>query len=405
MDNSVLLFVQKLLSVNNISCHIISTSFKNFKEIDLGLRNNILKNQDINYELYTFIHNCKNNVLYNIIDSYYCSYSLLMLPPQQYGNSCYLIIGPYIFENIDSIRFTQITEFLKLPIELIPQMREYYNSITFIPYETAFKSMLSFLASEIFENEHFEIEFCKNQFWSDKEYLDYTELEKPSLYMNLIEERYIIENQLIHAVSCGNLTKALNVLYKMSHKKITQRFDDPIRDTKNKLIILNSLLRKAVESGHVYPVHIDKTSEKFARKIEMITNINDGDKISYEMVRKYCFLVKNYSLKHYCLTIQKVINYIDINLSEDLGLNTLSKILGVNSSYLSSLFKKETDLTLTHYVQKKRIEHSLFLLNTTDMQIQNIASYVGITDVNYFTKLFKKFIGKTPKEYRTIIHY
>ena len=57
-------------------------------------------------------------------------------------------------------------------------------------------------------------------------------------------------------------------------------------------------------------------------------------------------------------------------------------------------------MTLTDYVNNKRVEHALFLLNTTTMQIQAIAQHCGIPDVNYFTKTFKKHIGKTPKEYR-----
>ena len=60
----------------------------------------------------------------------------------------------------------------------------------------------------------------------------------------------------------------------------------------------------------------------------------------------------------------------------------------------------ETGMTLTDYVNRQRVEHGIFLLNATDMQIQTIAQYCGIPDVNYFTKTFKKFIGKTPKEYR-----
>jgi len=44
--------------------------------------------------------------------------------------------------------------------------------------------------------------------------------------------------------------------------------------------------------------------------------------------------------------------------------------------------------------------HAIFLLNATDMQVQTIAQYCGIPDVNYFTKTFKRIVGKTPKEYR-----
>ena len=62
--------------------------------------------------------------------------------------------------------------------------------------------------------------------------------------------------------------------------------------------------------------------------------------------------------------------------------------------------KKETGSTLTEYVNRKRVEHAIFLLNSTNLQIQEIAAACGIPDVNYFTKIFKKQVGNTPKEYR-----
>ena len=47
-------------------------------------------------------------------------------------------------------------------------------------------------------------------------------------------------------------------------------------------------------------------------------------------------------------------------------------------------------MTLTDYVNGRRIDTALKLLNTTDIQIQDIAYYVGIEDVNYFTRIFRK---------------
>ena len=111
----------------------------------------------------------------------------------------------------------------------------------------------------------------------------------------------------------------------------------------------------------------------------------------------------NHSMKGYSLLVRKILTRIDSDLASDLSLKTQAKQLNMNPSYLSSLFKKETGSTLTEYVNKKRIEHAIFLLNTTTMQIQTIAQACGITDVNYFTKIFKKQIGITPKEYRNKI--
>ena len=66
----------------------------------------------------------------------------------------------------------------------------------------------------------------------------------------------------------------------------------------------------------------------------------------------------------------------------------------------AGLISKETGVTLTEFVSKKRIDHAAFLLTSTNLQIQTIAQHCGIFDVNYFTKTFKKITGKTPKEYR-----
>lgn len=119
-----------------------------------------------------------------------------------------------------------------------------------------------------------------------------------------------------------------------------------------------------------------------------------------DMVKEYCLLVKKHCSNNYSLPIQRVITYIDTDLTADLSLKALSwDSLNINSSYLSTLFKKETGMTLTNYVNK-RIEHAVYLLSSTDMQIQNIAQYCRVPDVNYFTKIFKKVMNKTPSEFK-----
>jgi len=87
----------------------------------------------------------------------------------------------------------------------------------------------------------------------------------------------------------------------------------------------------------------------------------------------------------------------------DQTLNTHAALLNVSPSYLSTLFRKETGITLTEFVNRKRAEYGVLLLNTTSMQVQAIAQHCGISDINYFTRIFKKYIGKTPKEYRNSI--
>lgn len=230
--------------------------------------------------------------------------------------------------------------------------------------------------------------------------------------MQHLEERYELEARLMQAVSAGQVHKAELALAQITGQSIRQSFrpqfeqrsKNALRNLKNYLFVLNTILRIAAANGSVHPYHIDRISSHYAHKIELLTTESAGAPLIRKMVRKYCLLVKNHSLKGHSLPVQKVITRIEYDLTADLSLKTQAALLNVNPSYLSTLFKKETGLTLTDYVNRKRIEQAIFLLNTTNLQIQAIAQECGIPDVNYFTKLFKKQIGKTPSEYRKCIY-
>ena len=218
------------------------------------------------------------------------------------------------------------------------------------------------------------------------------------------ENRYKLEQELMKAVSHGQTHQA-----ELLHNRFTacqraeNRTPNPLRNSQNYMIILNTIMRKAAEQGYVHPLHIDRVSSQVARKIEQLDYNTNISLFSREIVRKYCILVRNYSLAHYSEHVRDTITLITADLASDLNLKTIAKTLNVNPSYLSSLFKKEVGVTLTEYVTSKRIEHAVFLLNSTSMQISTIALYCGITDVQYFSKIFKKQIGKSPSEYRKMI--
>ena len=98
-------------------------------------------------------------------------------------------------------------------------------------------------------------------------------------------------------------------------------------------------------------------------------------------------------MKGYSLLIQKVLVRIDSDLTADLSLKTQAALLNVNASYLSTLFKKETGQTLTDYVNKKRVEHALFLLNSSSMQSRHRA-VLRDSGCQLFYKDFQKVCGK-----------
>ena len=72
----------------------------------------------------------------------------------------------------------------------------------------------------------------------------------------------------------------------------------------------------------------------------------------------------------------------------------------LSRSYLSSLFKEETGMSLFTYINRVRVEKSKLFLLDKDVALVDVASLCGFEDQSYFTKVFKKETGMSPKKYR-----
>ncbi|MBO5303594.1 MAG: helix-turn-helix domain-containing protein [Lachnospiraceae bacterium] len=353
---------------------------------------------------------CKPNTIYKICDFLLCNYLIFQLPDTADNTIVYAYIGPYTTNPATKPDILTLAEKYHITPDILSQIEQFYQDMPFIADDSIILNIVYTLGTRLWGSlDAFSMEKITEE--QVDEYSAFEPVEplqnntdEPSLSMRLLEERYEIEHELMQAVSSGKVHKAEMIFSNFTTQQFEKRTPNPLRNTKNYLFVMNTILRLAAENGAVHPLHIDRISSNFAKKIELVTSENACYALIKEMIRKYCMLVKNHSLKGYSLLIRKVITQIDLDLTADLSLKAQSELLNVNSSYLSTLFKKETGLTLTEYVNRKRIEHAIFLLNTTNMQIQTAATYCGIPDVNYFTKIFKKMVGKTPKEYRDSIH-
>ena len=401
-------FLQSLLKNFHLNPALISPTSFDLTEIDHGLRNLLGLKGDYE-QLHDFLnHKIKNNVIYKLRDSFHCNYIFLLLPMTE--SPVVLMIGPYTNSEITNHSLMQLIEKYTIPTQVFSTLEQFFHSIPYFSNDTLLMVALNTFGETIwgntgnFSSESHEFDFVQptSPITLDSKFAEATDF---TISMQALENRYDLENQLLQAVTQGLTHKAEHMLVNMSAGHLEQRSTDPVRNLQNYSIIMNTLLRKAAENGMVHPLYIDKLSSDFGRKIESITTLDALYKLQREMIHKYCLLVKNHSLKGYSLLVQKVITQIDSDLTADLSLNALAEHLNVNASYLSSLFRKETGSTLTEYVNRKRVEHGILLLNSTSLQIQTIAQYCGISDVNYFTKLFKKHYNKTPKEYReSILH-
>lgn len=140
-------------------------------------------------------------------------------------------------------------------------------------------------------------------------------------------------------------------------------------------------------------------TEDILARIQQSTDIFQLEFIIEELLASVQKELSN-TTKKYSEHIQNTIKYIQSNLACNISLDQISRYVHVSESYLSRTFKKECGYSITEYITTLRIEKSKDLLANSDLLTYEVSELVGIHDPSYFSLLFKKYTGLSPKEYR-----
>ena len=103
------------------------------------------------------------------------------------------------------------------------------------------------------------------------------------------------------------------------------------------------------------------------------------------------------STNRQCAAIRR---YIDMHFKESLTLEQLAEESHMNKYYLSHAFKREYGVSPINYMISRRIEESKYLLAETDLSMSQIAQLLGFSSLSYFSQVFRRTQGFSPKEYR-----
>jgi len=98
--------------------------------------------------------------------------------------------------------------------------------------------------------------------------------------------------------------------------------------------------------------------------------------------------------------VAAAVEFINNHLGKDISLVQVAEYVNLSSGYLSTLFKKELQVTFIEYLNHARMERAKELLVGTYLKSYEIAEEVGFTEATYFSKVFKKSSGLSPNEYR-----
>lgn len=392
--------------LNFFKNHKINTSLSpkdsDIHNLDLHLREILNCEQDyINIKDY-MSKLLKTNTIFKIIDQFQCIYYYMELPNET--STTPFVIGPYMLNAPHLELLYQYAEHYSVAPPTFQNLLETFSKIPILADDTSLQTILQTFCEIVWNGKtNFKYKILDHNLEESLYTIvpSNAKHENQNYYDTQYLESYLVqENALIQAVLHGQTQTAEELLSSVGDITLLEDSAETLRNMKNYAITLNTLFRKSAELNNINSGQIIAISTKFNQKIELCASPEACYTLLRDMVRKYCLLSKNHTAQKYSPLVQQTIKQIDMDLTADLSLHAMAKKLNSNASYLSTQFKKVTGSTYTEYVQRKRIEHSLFLLNTTSLQIQTIAQYCGIPDLNYFSKLFKKYVKLSPTAYR-----
>ena len=184
----------------------------------------------------------------------------------------------------------------------------------------------------------------------------------------------------------------------LAHVYVYSNYD--INSIKARMLELLVMLSRATIEAGADSNEVFRLSESYIRQIE---GNNDVDQLAVwisDIVRRFIIQAFDLAQVKHSDVVFKITNYIKKNCQEKLTLDTLAREVYLSKSYLSSIFKEETGISLTDYITNVRIEKSKKLLTREGIAISEIAMLCGFKDQSYFSKVFKKETGISPKKFR-----
>ena len=118
------------------------------------------------------------------------------------------------------------------------------------------------------------------------------------------------------------------------------------------------------------------------------------------LFRDYAYKKNATSMNNNIEMVKQGIRYIRANLSNNITVDDVANSAGYSKYYFSRVFKEITQSTISSYINISRVNEAHKLISDNGFSISRAACECGFNDISYFTKVFKKYVGLTPRDYR-----
>ncbi|MDO4632459.1 MAG: helix-turn-helix transcriptional regulator [Eubacteriales bacterium] len=176
---------------------------------------------------------------------------------------------------------------------------------------------------------------------------------------------------------------------------------DPVTNLKYHFVITTAMVTRLCRQKGMELEQAFRLSDFYIRKLDDLHATEQIMHLHDEMVLDFTAKMRKYRRGD---TVSRHISvckeYVYAHIKERITVDTLANELGVSSSYLSRLFKKETGSSVSGFIREQKIEMAKNMLQYSQYTIIEIANRLAFSSQSHFIQQFRELTGMTPKKYR-----
>ena len=230
--------------------------------------------------------------------------------------------------------------------------------------------------------------------------MDLGNIDIRKLDISGIDFKMLSQKTILHFLRSGTLSEVGDL--------VNEYFNSIGEDAMGSIMFRQYILMESLLSGLTFldsmGVGRDKASDilgELKDPIKFVENLDSSKEYIRLLLNSMIEYRNQISDKKYLEIIEKAKKFIqDEYRNEDMSLQLVASNVNVSSNHFSAIFRKETGETFIDYLTRVRMENAKELLTCTSMKTSEIGFEVGYRDPHYFSYIFKKTIGMSPKEYR-----
>lgn len=312
-----------------------------------------------------------------------------------------ILAGPFLMDVPDSLLLADIAKKYDIPTVQLLEMYESANGLPIIPPSqvTHISRLLYYMCSGLVIDSRNQFILNHNKLYQQSQINESIQTYKASSQAANKTYPHEKEKALITKLKTGDTENAKAILNDLLGYVFFAEGNN-LDIVKSRALELSSLLSRAAIEGGATSDNVLKINNQFLLSLQNIQTLDDLCYKLQETIDVFTDCMFNYIPSKNNELIKKAIRYISENFSHNLTLDDIAGYVHLNPAYFSTLFKQSTGSSFKEYLNMVRVEESKRLLAGTDYSIVDISAATGFEDQSYFSKVFKKYTGLTPKQYR-----